>query len=157
MKELIAVSMLVISFYVNAKVVTETKWKVNIPEGNPVAIAKYGGHAIATYLPSIGVVSFYDQTRECKDSDIFGKSVWKINGTNVRMLPHCVHDHVLFTPLSEAGNKFVIDEFSQKKEVNTPIATYSASGFLKEIIESKNKKAPKQFADYFLGLCCVKE
>ncbi|MDG2997165.1 hypothetical protein P7248_23975 [Vibrio parahaemolyticus] len=149
MKKLVTTSIIVISICANSKEVAETKWVVN-QQGDPAILAKNGVRAMATYLPSIGVISFYDRTRACKNSDILGNSVWKINETNIRMLSHCAYGYVSFAAISDAGNKFVINEFSKKTEVNTPIATYSTSGFLKAINESKIPKVTEQFDDQFL-------
>ena len=71
----------------------------------------------------------------CNDKDMQEKTSIKTNGQNVRYLRFCDGQHIYLTPLSKAGDNFLVDQFKKKNSVKFEFSDitlfFDATGFTK--------------------------
>ncbi|HDM8135543.1 TPA: hypothetical protein P0E15_005162, partial [Vibrio harveyi] len=73
--------------------------------------------------------------KRCSDDQMLEKTTIKTNGQNVRYHRFCDGNNIYITPLSKAGDNYLINEFKKKNSVSLEFSdiaiTFDATGFTK--------------------------
>ena len=78
---------------------------------------------------------YINLAKTCSDNTLTETTTVKTNGRNVRYTRYCDGENIYLTPLSKAGDNFLINEFKRKENVRFEfsdiVILFDATGFTK--------------------------